>query len=74
MGVVYRSPCSSSDNDSRWLNLLAEIHKLGSSHLLVTGDFNLPLIDWRLWTAPDRDLIGHLFLDTVNDCLCFNLN
>ena len=50
------------------LRLLAEVQKLD---LLITGDFNFPLIDWYLWTAPDRDLAGLSFLDTLNDLFMF---
>ena len=71
VGVIYRSPSSSLENDSNMLRLLAEVQKLAKSHLLITGDFNFPLIDWYLWTAPDRDLAGLSFLDTLNDLFMF---
>ena len=48
VGVIYRSPSSSPENNSNVLKLLAEIQKLAKSHLLITGDFNFPRIDWYL--------------------------
>lgn len=71
VGVIYRSPSSSPENDSRLLRLLQEIQNLADLHLLITGDFNLPLIDWNLWTTPERDLAGNSFLDTLNDLFMF---
>ena len=71
VGVIYRSPSSSPENNSNMLKLLAEVQKLAKSHLLITGDFNFPLIDWCLWTAPDRDFAGLSFLDTLNDLFMF---
>ena len=71
VSVIYRSPSSSLDNDSHMLRLLAEVQNLVDSHLLITGDFNLPLIDWNFWTTPERDLAGHSFLDTLNDLFMF---
>ena len=71
VSVIHRSPSSSLDNDSHMLRLLAEVQNLVDSHLLITGDFNLPLIDWNFWTTPERDLAEHSFLDTLNDLFMF---
>ena len=51
IGCVYRSPNSSLDNDVRLNNALKEITK-ERSHVLITGDFNHPDIDWKNELSP----------------------
>ena len=47
VGVVYRTPSSSPDNDCRMLTALNDLqHYQPHSHFLLLGDFNLPNIDW----------------------------
>ena len=46
VGVIYRLPSSSPENNSNRLRLLAEVQKLVKSNLVITGDCNFPLIDW----------------------------
>ena len=47
VGVLYRAPSSSNDNNQRLLSIISNIREAVSfSHLLIMGDFNLPTIDW----------------------------
>ena len=38
-----------------------------ASHVLVTGDFNMPLIDWTSWTVASQSSKDAEFLDLVDD-------
>ena len=47
VGVVYRFPSSSQDNDKKLLSIISEVHEcVDFSHLLIMGDFNFPSINW----------------------------
>ena len=47
LGVCYRSPLSTAQNDDELLQLLDEaVETIGASHLLLLGDFNYPHIDF----------------------------
>ena len=41
------------------------------SHLLITGDFNLPHINWNSWDAPNWDSVAGSFLDILDDYFLF---
>jgi len=47
VGVIYRSPASSTDNDARMMDLITKATRNCKSHLLIMGVFNFPEIDWR---------------------------
>lgn len=36
------------------------------SHILLTGDFNFPSIDWNAWSS--RDSVSQNFLECTRDC------
>ena len=46
VGVIYRSPNSTTDNNGRMLEILKTASKTKCDYLMVCGDFNLPKIDW----------------------------
>jgi hypothetical protein len=47
IGVVYRSPNSSKENDDKLLKLLTSTTELaGILRILITGDFNVPEITY----------------------------
>ena len=70
LGCVYRSPSSDTLTS---VQQVEEIIKQASgtkhTHLLITGDFNLPQIDWDLClsTAPETHP-SHSFIETVQSC------
>ena len=48
LGLVYRSPNSSEENNNKLNNVLKDTVGLDLTHLAVLGDFNYPEIDWSL--------------------------
>ena len=70
VGVVYRSPNSSEEND----NLLKEKLRLandiaGNNRLLILGDFNLPHIDWEEnYLRAGAKRVERDMLEVINDC------
>ena len=45
LGVVYRSPSSSPEEDQKLFDLL---NGISDQHVLIMGDFNMPGINWNL--------------------------
>ena len=69
LGCVYRSPSGAGDLDTtNLIHLLEHIADSGYSHLLLTGDFNMPQINWELGcsTAPEGHY-SHQFLNCTQD-------
>ena len=62
VGVVYRSPNSSPENNLRMFECF---RKVASKRVIIFGDFNFPDIDWQLCTSGPH---GKDFLDVVSDC------
>ena len=70
LGCLYRSPSGNAEEDVREIGKLFSLAvNSGHSHIIITGDFNLPQIDWGLGlsTAP-LSHCSHAFVDIVNDC------
>ena len=68
--TIYRSPSSTVDDNDNLLQLLREIYASETSHLLIIGDFNYPLINWEAnysLAPPNSDTAK--FLTTTNECL-----
>ena len=63
IGIVYRSPNNSESSDSNLRDLFKEVSVIAfsKSHLLITGDFNFPNINWNSWSAPNWDSGANLF-------------
>ncbi|KAK7093942.1 hypothetical protein V1264_007621 [Littorina saxatilis] len=51
VGLVYRSPNSSKDNNEKLNSLLVKAAQLKHYELLIMGDFNYPEIDWDSSTS-----------------------
>jgi hypothetical protein len=67
IGVVYRSPNSSSDND-KVLNSLLPSMAFRRSHALIVGDFNHPELEWIDGSSPrDENHPAYLFMESVRD-------
>ena len=71
VGAVYRSPNSDIINFSHLCTLMNLAFNSSASHVLVTGDFNLPLIDWTTWAVASHSSMEADFLDLVNDLFIF---
>lgn len=73
VGNVYRSPNSEKGNNDKLNQLLCDITE-NRTHVLVTGDFNHPEIDWQTMTTPssmDQKHVAAVFLETVRDTFLF---
>ena len=51
VGVVYRSPASTYNDNNKLLNVLTEAVHMKTSHVLIFGDFNYTGIDWDTQTS-----------------------
>ena len=68
IGVVYRSPNSNAQNNDDLVQLVRKAFTSRFDHVLLCGDFNLPLIDWHLKQCLDTRLsFTSSFLATVED-------
>ena len=66
VGVCYRSPSSSKENDNYLLSL---IEKVAQETVLIMGDFNFGNdINWLTHEAKGH---GTLFLETIGSCFLF---
>lgn len=69
IGCVYRSPHSTDENNSKLNDMLLNISKRGYSHVMVTGDFNMPSINWKTWSATDNiESKEYKFIECLRDC------
>ena len=48
LGVIYRSPSSTYDNNQELCNLLTYMSNVNNDNLVIVGDFNYNSIDWNL--------------------------
>lgn len=55
IGCIYRSPSSVLENNSQLINLIKEVARYKPTHILITGDFNYPRIDWENWTSEGEE-------------------
>ena len=67
IGAIYRSPNNDMVNFSHLCNLMNLAFNSSTSHVLVTGNFNMPLINWTSWTVGSQSSLDAEFLDLVND-------
>ena len=69
VACFYRSPSSDDENYELLNNFLLQISKLEEesfSHILITGDFNFPSINWEKVEA--RDKVSVNFIECIRDC------
>ena len=72
IGCVYRSPSSDQKLVNEMCQLLRDVSNTQHSHLLVTGDFNFPEIDWEDGSIKASSTHhAHTFLESVRDCFLF---
>ena len=55
VGVCYRSPSSTPENNEKLINIMHHASKVKASHLLLMGDFNYGQIDWDTGVVPGPD-------------------
>ncbi len=69
IGTVYRSPNSDPANNDAVNKHLLDVCLQNPTHLLITGDFNHPEVDWQNGcTNTNDDHKAKKFLDTIYDC------
>ena len=72
VGVIYRTPSSSHENNVKLNYMLRKISQVGANSVLLMGDFNYGQIDWEkgiVEGAYESD--QEQFLDTMNDLYLF---
>jgi len=71
VGVCYRSPASSEENNNRLLSLLENTTTVGKcARLLVMGDFNCPSINFRDgYVSAGRASVDYKLFDKIQDLL-----
>ena len=72
IGCVYRSPHSTDENNSKlnYFNyMLLNISKRRYSHVMETGDLNMPSINWKTWSATyNFESKEYKFIECLRDC------
>lgn len=68
LGVVYRSPGCPKENHDHLRTLMKNATELGTSHILVVGDFNYSEINWKVGTMPNAITNpATAFVETLRD-------
>ena len=68
IGVIYRSPNSSNENNEALLDLIKKADNMRETrHLIMVGDFNLPDLRWNGLDSPREDSFESKFCETLND-------
>ena len=73
VGVCYRSPNSTAENNNKFFDMLNQLEKVSYSHTLLIGDFNFPEINWinGQVTASDTHP-ATVFYDSVHDLFLYH--
>ncbi|CAH8633677.1 unnamed protein product [Schistosoma guineensis] len=63
VGVIYRKPTADIEYDSRMLEGLSRSTRLGFTHILILGDFNLPRVNFaeHTYTGGDNSIEARFF-------------
>ncbi|CAH8461716.1 unnamed protein product, partial [Schistosoma mattheei] len=63
VGVIYRKPTADIEYDSRMLEGLSRSIRLGFTHILILGDFNLPRVNFaeHTYTGGDNSIEARFF-------------
>jgi hypothetical protein len=64
-GCIYRSPSSDEENVKALNELLTKVSDLKCSHMITTGHYNFPDIDWCTWNT--RNESSNDFLECIRD-------
>ena len=73
IGLVYRSPSGTNENNERLGELMRMLNKAEYSHILVMGDFNYPGIEWDTWNVKGDSTTSqeYRFMESVQDSYLF---
>ncbi|XP_060064039.1 uncharacterized protein LOC132544460 [Ylistrum balloti] len=61
LGLIYRSPSTSDENNYALLDLLEEAAGKGHEKLVIMGDFNYQGINWETWNTNGENTETHEF-------------
>ena len=64
-GCIYRSPDHNQENVERLCDLICSAATKSNSHILITGDFNFPGIDWRCMSSSSK--MENDFVEAIRD-------
>ena len=68
IGVAYRSPNSSDNNNERMIEILGTARNMKADYCMICGDFNLPKIDWSTNQCLDTEAsFTAKFMEVVED-------
>ena len=68
IGGIYRSPQSSDENNKLLFDLLNKLKEETYSNIIIMGDFNMPEINWELWTTSrSENHHSYRFLECLRD-------
>ena len=70
VGVIYRSPNSSQENNLKLLKLISYFARVSKSNMIIMGDFNFPRISWSDLHAPLHS-IEEKFVEVTLDSFMF---
>ena len=72
IGLVYRSPNSSEENNCELNEMMSSINEENHAYKIIMGDFNYKDIDWKHWTSsmPENHR-SHGFIESVRDSFLF---
>ena len=62
---IYKSPSSNEANLTALNGLISKVCDMTFSHIVTTGEFNYPDIDWELWNAKEESSLS--FIECVRD-------
>jgi len=65
--VAYQSSNSSEDNNKLLLQSMVEMCDKRLDNLLFIGDFNLPGIDWHIWSSSTNNQLEIGFINMLRD-------
>jgi hypothetical protein len=73
LGLIYKSPSDNSrECADNVCDLINEASNAGYSHILLMGDFNLPVINWDTWSCKgDVNRTEHKLLETLQNNFLF---
>ena len=72
VGVVYRSPNSTIENNEKLLVMLRRAVTVRCDYVTICGDFNVPKIDWNANQCLDADRsYSRALLDTIEETNLF---
>ena len=69
VGCIYRSPNSSNVNNKALRQVLVKATEMKYSHVLLTGDFNFPSINWLTWSvnSTNEEDEAAMFVEAARD-------